>query len=49
MSSGGISADGPPTTLSETDIDRMVFAQANFTMDYTMFVNGELIRERNVF
>lgn len=49
LPSGGISADGPPTTLSETGIDRMAFLQANITRDNTKFVNGTIVGERNVF
>ncbi|GMG98282.1 hypothetical protein Nepgr_000122 [Nepenthes gracilis] len=49
LPSGGISADGPPTTLSGTGVDRMVFAQANITRDNTKFVNGAIVGERNVF
>ena len=49
LPSGGISADGPPTTLSGTGIDQMVFAQANITRDNTMYVNGALVGDRNVF
>uniref|UniRef100_A0A3Q7HX94 Uncharacterized protein n=1 Tax=Solanum lycopersicum TaxID=4081 RepID=A0A3Q7HX94_SOLLC len=49
LPSGGISADGPPTTLSETGIDRMAFLQANITRDNTKFINGTIVGERNVF
>ncbi|XP_057548455.1 protein TOC75-3, chloroplastic-like [Amaranthus tricolor] len=49
LPNGGISADGPPTTLSDTGVDRMVFAQANITRDNTKFVNGAIVGERNVF
>ncbi|KAF5744581.1 Translocon at the outer envelope membrane of chloroplasts 75-III [Tripterygium wilfordii] len=49
LPSGGISADGPPTTLSGTGIDRMTFLQANITRDNTKFVNGAVVGERNVF
>lgn len=49
LPSGGISADGPPTTLSGTGIDRMAFLQANITRDNTKFVNGAIVGERNVF
>lgn len=49
LPSGGISADGPPTTLSGTGVDRMAFAQANITRDNTKFVNGTIVGERNVF
>ena len=46
---GGVTADGPPTTLSGTGIDRMAFLQANITRDNTKFVNGAIVGERNVF
>ena len=46
---GGLSMDGPPTTLSGTGIDRMAFAQANITRDNTKFVNGAVVGERDVF
>ncbi|XP_074290410.1 protein TOC75-3, chloroplastic [Silene latifolia] len=49
LPSGGVSADGPPTTLSDTGVDQMVFAQANLTRDNTKFVNGAIVGERNVF
>ncbi|KAK3011421.1 hypothetical protein RJ639_010909 [Escallonia herrerae] len=49
LPSGGISADGPPTTLSMTGVDRMAFLQANITRDNTKFLNGALVGERNVF
>ncbi|KAL9386765.1 hypothetical protein Peur_019889 [Populus x canadensis] len=49
LPSGGISADGPPTTLSGTGVDRMAFLQANITRDNTKFVNGAVVGDRNVF
>ncbi|XP_004507162.1 protein TOC75, chloroplastic [Cicer arietinum] len=49
LPNGGISADGPPTTLSGTGIDRMAFLQANITRDNTRFVNGAIIGSRNMF
>ncbi|KAL3637021.1 putative translocon at the outer envelope membrane of chloroplasts 75-III [Castilleja foliolosa] len=49
LPSGGLSADGPPTTLSGTGVDRMAFLQANITRDNTEFVNGAIVGERNVF
>lgn len=49
LPSGGVSADGPPTTLSGTGIDRMAFLQANITRDNTRFLNGAIVGERNVF
>ncbi|RDX89242.1 Protein TOC75-3, chloroplastic, partial [Mucuna pruriens] len=49
LPSGGISADGPPTTLSGTGIDRVAFLQANITRDNTRFVNGAVVGDRNMF
>ncbi|KAK8494043.1 hypothetical protein V6N12_034344 [Hibiscus sabdariffa] len=49
LPSGGISTDGPPTTLSGTGVDRMAFIQANITRDNTKFINGGIVGERNVF
>jgi len=49
LPSGGISADGPPTTLSGTGIDHMAFLQANITRDNTRFVNGTVVGDRNMF
>ncbi|XP_051134327.1 protein TOC75-3, chloroplastic [Andrographis paniculata] len=49
LPSGGVSADGPPTTLSGTGVDRMVFLQSNITRDNTKFLNGAIVGERNVF
>ncbi|KAF6150299.1 hypothetical protein GIB67_033998 [Kingdonia uniflora] len=49
LPNGGISADGPPTTLSGTGVDQMVFGQANITRDNTKFVNGTIVGERDVF
>jgi IAP75 family protein translocase len=49
MPSGGLSMDGPPTTLSGTGIDRMAFLQANITRDNTEFVNGAIIGDRYIF
>jgi len=46
---GGISADGPPTSLGGTGIDHMAFLQANITRDNTRFVNGALVGARNMF
>jgi hypothetical protein len=49
LPSGAISADGPPTTLSGTGIDRMAFIQANITRDNTKFLNGAIVGSRDVF
>ncbi|RHN76121.1 putative chloroplast envelope protein translocase, IAP75 [Medicago truncatula] len=46
---GGISADGPPTSLGGTGIDHMAFLQANITRDNTRFVNGAVVGARNMF
>ncbi|TKY67376.1 TOC75 protein [Spatholobus suberectus] len=48
LPNGEISADGPPTTLSGTGIDRMAFLQANISWDNTKFVNGAVVGDRNV-
>ena len=42
-------ADGPPTTLSGTGKDRMVYAQAALTRDTTYLVNGQQIGSRDIF
>ncbi|KAL1208477.1 Protein TOC75-3 [Cardamine amara subsp. amara] len=49
LPNGGISVNGPPTTLSGTGIDHVAFLQANITRDNTKFVNGAIVGERNVF
>ncbi|XP_073054790.1 protein TOC75-3, chloroplastic-like [Primulina eburnea] len=49
LPSGGVSADGPPTTLSGTGVDHVAFLQANITRDNTKFLNGAIVGERNVF
>ncbi|KAL6523354.1 putative translocon at the outer envelope membrane of chloroplasts 75-III [Orobanche gracilis] len=49
LPSGGVSVDGPPTTLSGTGVDLMTFLQANITRDNTKFVNGTIVGQRNVF
>ncbi|ONL96507.1 Protein TOC75-3 chloroplastic [Zea mays] len=49
MPSGGLSMDGPPTTLSGTGVDRMAFLQANITRDNTEFVNGAIVGDRYIF
>ncbi|CAL9232116.1 unnamed protein product [Arabidopsis halleri] len=46
---GGISVNGPLTTLSGTGIDRIASLQANITRDNTKLVNGAIVGERNVF
>jgi hypothetical protein len=49
LPTGGLSMDGPPTTLSGTGVDRMGFLQANITRDNTCFINGAVVGDRNVF
>ena len=41
--------DGPPTTLSDTGIDRVGFFQANITRDTTTFINGTPVGTRQIF
>ncbi|MCO5614313.1 hypothetical protein L7F22_068591 [Adiantum nelumboides] len=47
--SGAFSMDGPPTTLSDTGMDRVGFFQANITRDTTSFINGTPIGARYIF
>lgn len=42
-------ADGPPTTLSGTGKDRMVYAQGSLTRDTTYLVNGQQLGSRDIF
>jgi outer membrane protein assembly factor BamA len=42
-------ADGPPTTLSGTGKDRMVYAQGSLTRDTTYVVNGQQVGSRDIF
>lgn len=49
LPSGALTMDGPPTTHSDTGIDRVAFLQANLTHDNTRFVNGTPIGERHIF
>ncbi|CAL9134911.1 unnamed protein product [Musa textilis] len=49
LPNGGLSMNGPPTTLSGTGVDRMAFAQANITRDNTKFINGAVVGQRDVF
>eukprot|EP00246_Nothoceros_aenigmaticus_P003842 TRINITY_DN15047_c0_g2_i1.p1 TRINITY_DN15047_c0_g2~~TRINITY_DN15047_c0_g2_i1.p1 ORF type:complete len:600 (-),score=84.51 TRINITY_DN15047_c0_g2_i1:420-2054(-) len=49
LPSGALSMDGPPTTHSDTGIDRVAFLQGNITHDNTRFVNGTPIGSRNIF
>ncbi|KAL7116878.1 hypothetical protein ACP275_03G033800 [Erythranthe tilingii] len=46
---GEVIANGPPTTLSGTGVDRMAFLQANLTRDNTRFLNGALVGTRDIF
>ncbi|KAL9816804.1 Protein TOC75-4 [Arabidopsis thaliana] len=46
---GGISINGPPTTLSGTGIDHIATLQANITRDNTKLVNGAVVGEKNIF
>ncbi|CAM6103858.1 unnamed protein product [Calypogeia fissa] len=49
LPSGALSMEGPPTTHSDTGIDRVAFLQGNITHDNTRFVNGTPIGTRNIF
>lgn len=49
LPSGAFSMDGPPTTLSDTGMDRVGFFQANITRDTTSFINGTPIGARYIF
>jgi hypothetical protein len=49
LPNGGLSLDGPPTTLSDTGIDRVGFFQANIIRDKTNFVNGTPVGSRTIF
>lgn len=49
LPSGALTSDGPPTTHSDTGIDRVAFVQANLTHDNTQFVNGTPIGDRHIF
>ena len=48
LPSGMLAADGPPTTLSSTGVDRLGFVQANLTRDATYFVNGSPVGARDM-
>ncbi|CAI7832832.1 unnamed protein product, partial [Closterium sp. NIES-53] len=48
-SSRGAGAEGPPTTLSGTGVDRVAFLQANVTRDNTNFVNGTPVGDCTIF
>ncbi len=49
LPSGMLAADGPPTTLSSSGVDRLGFLQANLTRDATYFVNGSPVGARDIF
>lgn len=46
---GSMAADGPPTTLSDTGIDRVAFLQASLGRDSTYFLNGTAVGSRDLF
>ena len=48
LPSGMLAADGPPTTLSSSGVDRLGFLQANLTRDATYFTNGSPIGARDI-
>lgn len=46
---GQLAGEGPPTTLSDTGVDRLMFLQGNLTRDTTYFVNGAVVGARDIF
>ena len=46
---GQMAGQGPPTTLSDTGIDRSMYLQGNITRDTTYFVNGAVVGSRDIF
>lgn len=46
---GGMAVDGPPTTMSDTGVDRLAFLQGNLARDATYFLNGTPIGARDLF
>lgn len=46
---GGMAADGPPTTMSDTGVDRLAFLQANVVRDATFYMNGTSVGARDLF
>ena len=44
-----MAADGPPTTLSDTGIDKVAFLQGNLARDATYFLNGTPVGARDLF
>lgn len=41
--------DGPPTTISDSGRDRMVYAQGSLVRDTTYLVNGGQVGARDIF
>ncbi len=46
---GTMAAEGPPTTLSDTGVDRVAFLQGNLARDATYFLNGTPVGARDLF
>ena len=46
---GGMTAEGPPTTMSDTGIDRVAFLQGSLARDATFFLNGTTVGARDLF
>ena len=44
-----MAAEGPPTTLSDTGVDRVAFLQGNLARDATYFLNGTPVGARDLF
>ena len=45
---GQMAGQGPPTTLSDTGVDRSMYLQGNITRDTTYFVNGAVVGARDI-
>lgn len=49
LPTGAPDVGGPPTSLSSTGKDRLVFLLANFTRDTTHFLNGTQLGDRQIY
>lgn len=47
--SGGVSEDGPPTTLGDTGVDTVAFLQGSVVRDTTYLLNGTPVGSRDIF
>ena len=49
LPTGSADVGGPPTSLSTSGKDRLVFLLANFTRDTTHFLNGTQLGDRQIY